>query len=69
MQRIERLLGRELFSCFCGAVVSWSLNFGTTNKSRAGTFVRRMNRGQEEEGCQEGGWSKEGREEVDQEIG
>jgi hypothetical protein len=31
MQRIERLLGRELFSCFCGAVVSWSLNFGTTN--------------------------------------
>lgn len=27
----ERRLGRELFSCFCGAVLSWSLNFGTTN--------------------------------------
>jgi hypothetical protein len=36
---------------------------GRQTHSRAGTLVRRTNSGQEEEGCQEGGWIQEGREE------
>ena len=64
--RVERLLGRELFSCSCGACSCWSPNFRTTNASIAETFVRRTYCGQEAKGCQEGGWSKEGREEEEE---
>ena len=60
---IERLPHRELFSCFVARFRVGLSTSGRQTGTRAGTFVRRMNSGQEEEGCQEGGWIQEGREE------
>jgi hypothetical protein len=53
-------------NCFLVFVARSRVGLSTSGRqtdNRAGTFVRRTNSGQEEEGCQEGWWSKEGRQE------